>query len=58
MRHGDAKKLSMQDELRSSEELINYLENKLEQHEKNLVQKKAEYEALQQEYYQLQDKFA
>lgn len=48
----------MQDELRSSEELINYLENKLEQHEKNLVQKKAEYEALQQEYYQLQDKFA
>lgn len=53
VRHGDAKKLSMQDELKSSEELINYLENKLEQHEKNLVQKKSEYEALQQEYYQL-----
>ena len=46
VRHGDAKKLSMQDELKSSEELINYLENKLEQHEKNLIQKKAEYEAL------------
>jgi len=53
VRHGDAKKLSMQDELKSSEELINYLENKLEQHEKNLVQKKNEYESLQQEYYQL-----
>jgi len=58
VRHGDAKKLSMQDELKSSEELINFLENKLEQHEKNLVQKKAEYEALQNEYYQLQDKFS
>lgn len=34
------------------------MENKLEQHEKNLVQKKAEYEALQNEYYQLQDKFS
>lgn len=50
-RISDAKKLSMADELKSSEELINFLENKLEQHEKNLVQKKAEYEALQNEYY-------
>lgn len=45
-RVSDAKKLSVADELKSSEELINFLENKLEQHEKNLVQKKAEYEAL------------
>jgi hypothetical protein len=30
MRHGDEKKLSMQDELKSSDELINFLENKLE----------------------------
>lgn len=58
MRHGDEKKLSMQDELKSSDELINFLENKLEQHEKNLMQKKSEYEALQNEYYQLQDKFS
>lgn len=36
-RISDAKKLSMADELKSSEELINFLENKLEQHEKNLV---------------------
>jgi hypothetical protein len=43
----------MADELKSSEELINYLENKLEQHEKNLLQKKTEYEALHNEYYQL-----
>lgn len=48
----------MADELKSSEELIIYLENKLEQHEKNLLQKKNEYEALQNEYYQLQDKFS
>ncbi len=45
-RVSDAKKLSVADELKSSEELINFLENKLEQHEKNLVQKKVEYEAL------------
>jgi hypothetical protein len=45
-RVSDTKKLSMQDELKSSEELINFLENKLEQHEKNLIQKKSEYEAL------------
>ncbi len=51
VRHGDAKKLSMQDELKSSEELINFLETKLEQHEKNLLQKKQEYDALQTEYY-------
>jgi len=57
-RVSDAKKLSMQDELKSSEELINFLENKLELHEKNLMQKKSEYEALQNEYYQLQDKFS
>lgn len=55
---GREKNISMADELKSSEELIIYLENKLEQHEKNLLQKKNEYEALQNEYYQLQDKFS
>ena len=46
MRHGDAKKLSMSDEIKASEEMINFLESKLEAHEANLKQKKAEYEAL------------
>lgn len=46
VRHGDAKKLSMSDEIKASEEMINFLESKLEAHESNLKQKKAEYEAL------------
>jgi hypothetical protein len=46
VRHGDAKKLSMSDEIKASEEMINFLESKLEAHEANLKQKKAEYEAL------------
>jgi len=46
VRHGDAKKLSMHDEIKASEEMINFLESKLEAHESNLKQKKAEYEAL------------
>jgi predicted nucleic acid-binding Zn-ribbon protein len=58
VRHEAPKKLSLENELKSSEELINFLETKLEQHEKNLGQKKQEYEALQTEYYQLQDKFS
>ena len=37
----------MHDEIRVSEEMINILEMKLEQHELNLKQKKGEYEALQ-----------
>lgn len=53
----DNKKLALQDELKSSEELNNFLESKLELHERNLVQKKAEYSALQNEFYSLQDKF-
>lgn len=51
VRHEAPKKLSLENELKSSEELINFLETKLEQHEKNLGQKKHEYEALQTEYY-------
>jgi hypothetical protein len=48
----------MIDELKSSEDLINFLEQKLEQHEKTLMHKKLEYEALQKEYHQLQEKFS
>ena len=48
----------MIDELKSSEDLINFLEQKLEQHEKTLMSKKHEYEALQKEYHQLQEKFS
>lgn len=58
VRHEAPKKLSLENELKSSEQLVNFLETKLEQHEKNLGQKKHEYEALQTEYYQLQDKFS
>ena len=57
MRHANEKKINMSDDLKSSEELINFLEGKLEQHEKNLHKKQAEYESLQVEYYDLQEKF-
>lgn len=57
MRHANEKKVNMSDDLKSSEELINFLEGKLEQHEKNLHKKQAEYESLQAEYYDLQEKF-
>ena len=40
-----------------NEELITFLERKLENYEKNLEMKQHEYEALQQEYYELQEKF-
>ena len=53
MRHANEKKINMSDDLKSSEELINFLEGKLEQHEKNLHKKQAEYESLQAEYYDL-----
>lgn len=33
------------------------MEGKLEQHEKNLQQQRHEYEALQSDYYELQEKF-
>lgn len=36
VRHEAPKKLSLENELKSSEQLVNYLETKLEQHEKNL----------------------
>ena len=57
MRHANEKKINMSDDLKSSEELINFLESKLEQHEKHLHKKQAEYESLQAEYYDLQEKF-
>jgi hypothetical protein len=43
----------MSDELKSSEELIAFLEGKLEQHEKNFQMKHADYEHLQREYYEI-----
>lgn len=46
VRHNEKGKLTMADEMRVSEEMINILEAKLEQHENNLKLKKAEYEAL------------
>ena len=42
---------------RGNEDLINFLEQKLEQHEKNLVVKQQEYDSLQAEYADLQEKF-
>ena len=42
---------------RGSEDLINFLEAKLEQHEKSLLSKQSEYDTLQSEYQNLQDKF-
>ena len=42
---------------RGNEDLINFLEQKLEQHEKNLVVKQQEYDNLQTEYADLQEKF-
>ena len=38
---------------RGNEDLINFLEQKLEQHEKNLVVKQQEYDILQTEYAEL-----
>ena len=49
----DAHKAAMQDELKSSEELIAFLESKLEQHEKNFQSKHSDYEHLQREYYEM-----
>jgi len=46
MRHANEKRINMSDEVKSSEELINFLESKLEQHEKNLKQRQVEYESL------------
>ena len=45
------------DELKGSEELINFLENKLEQHERNLQKRQYEYDALQADYALLEDRF-
>lgn len=42
---------------RPSEDLINFLENKLEQIEKSLVTKQSEYDSLFGDYNELQDKF-
>lgn len=49
---------SLGDEMKGSEDLINFLEGKLDQHEKNLVAKQMEYDNLQSEYQSLQDKFS
>ena len=49
--------VSMADELKSAEELISFLEGKLEAHEKNLTLRQSEYESLQNDYYELQEKF-
>ena len=38
------------EDMKGSEELINFLENKLEHHEKNLQRRQYEYEALQSDY--------
>jgi hypothetical protein len=53
VRHANERRINMTDDVKSSEELINFLESKLEQHEKNLKQRQSEYEALQAEYYDL-----
>ena len=42
---------------KGSEDLINFLEGKLEQHEKSLVVKQQEYDTLQMDYSALQEKF-
>lgn len=57
MRHANDKKINLGDDMKSSEGVINFLETKLDQHEKNLSKRQAEYEALQSEYYELQEKF-
>jgi hypothetical protein len=49
--------VSLADELKSAEELISFLEGKLEAHEKNLTLRQSEYESLQNDYYELQEKF-
>lgn len=40
-------KALLNEEMKGNEDLINFLENKLDQHEKNLGLKQQEYEALQ-----------
>ena len=45
------------DELKGSEELINFLENKLEVHERNLQKRQYEYDALQADYALLEERF-
>lgn len=47
----------IRNEIRGHEDLVSFLENKLEQHEKNLQQKHGEYETLQTEHAELLDKF-
>jgi len=42
---------------KGNEDLINFLEQKLEQHERNLIVKVQEYDALQHEYDDLEDMF-
>ena len=41
---------------RGNEDLINFLEQKLDQHEKNLIAKQQDYDILQAEYSELQEK--
>ena len=41
---------------RGNEDLINFLEQKLDQHEKNLIAKQQDYDILQTEYSELQEK--
>jgi hypothetical protein len=43
--------------LKGSEELINFLENKLEVHEKNLAKRQYEYDALQADYQLLEERY-
>ena len=43
--------------LKGSEELINFLENKLEVHEKNLAKRQYEYDALQSDYQLLEERY-
>ena len=43
---------------RGNDDLINFLEQKLETHEKNLIFKQQEYDSLQTDYHELQGKFA
>ena len=42
---------------RGNDDLINFLEQKLEQHEKNLIVKQQEHDSLQADYHELQEKF-
>lgn len=50
MREKNNNNVYLSDELKSAEELVQFLEGKLEAHEKNLVLRQNEYEQLQNEY--------